>query len=172
MDCASNSHKQQELLAEIFSFLKGAKGLCFQEDGSGATRIKQMVDGKSVVILAEDLDDVIKRTDTEGQEFIQVNFRSGRKILLTSALVGFKPLAIRGLDLARLPKVVTTPDILSVFEAIQDSLDAADGTVHELNVLKKVFEAVIRGGEDIGFDLSSEREWLLRLPTSVRRISA
>ena len=35
--------------------------------------------------------------------------------------MGFKPVEIVGLDMSRIPKVVTTPDLVSVFEAIEDA---------------------------------------------------
>jgi len=78
--------------------------------------------------------------------FLQVNFLSGKKILLTENLIGFKPVPSRGLDLSKLPKVVTTPDLLSVVEAIEDSISFAVAN-DELDVLKRVFDSVLRGAE-------------------------
>lgn len=172
MDCAPKLEKQQELLAEILAFVERASGIQSHTVSSDCNRVRQALDGKWIDIQTENLENVISRSDTEGQEFIQVNFCSGKKILITDTLIGFKPAVLRGLDVSKLPKVVTTPDILSVFEALQDALEDNDPSVHELSILKKVFEAVLVGGEAVGFDLSHERSWLTRIPTSPRRVSA
>lgn len=172
MNVAPSPEKQQELLSEIEVFIARARGLDSQILEGGALRIVQKIDKKSVDLSVKDLEAVLSRSDTEGQEFLQVNFCSGKKILVTNTLIGFKPVPLRGLDLAKLPRVVTTPDILSVFEAIQDALHALDTDVHEVSVLKRVFEAVLAGGESVGFDLSKERLWVARIPSTLTKTSA
>jgi hypothetical protein len=92
-----------------------------------------------------------------------VNFQSGKKILLTQNLIGFKPAPSRGLDLSKLPKVVTTPDLLSVVEAIEETLSTAPAQPEELEVLRKVFDSVLKGAEAVGFDTTSERVWMQSL---------
>lgn len=164
--------RQQEILAEVLAFVEKSPGVRGIPISPELTRLHQQADGKLLLLATKDLADIIFRTDTEGQDFIQVNFCSGKKILITDTLIGFKPLGLRGVDLSHLPKVVTTPDIISVFEAIQDTLETSEPSRHELSILKKVFESVLLGGEDVGFDLSIERSWLSRLPTSYRRASA
>ena len=135
--------------------------------------IVQKIDGKRIVIRASELDDVLFRTDTDSQDFIQINFSSGLKILMTESLIGFKPATLSGLDMSKLPKVVTTPDILSVFEAIQEALYFSEKNPQdELQMLKKVFDAVVTGGEAIGFDLAYERSWIGRIPTNTLKASA
>ncbi|MGE4133469.1 MAG: hypothetical protein AB7F86_17640 [Bdellovibrionales bacterium] len=123
-------------------------------------QIAQSADGKSIALIAEDLEEVIHRIDSDGQVFLQVNFRSGKKILLTQNLIGFKPAPSRGLDLGKLPKVVTTPDLLSVVEAIEDSMATTPTQPEEVAILKKVFDSVLRGAEAVGFDTTPERVWL------------
>jgi hypothetical protein len=164
--------QQQELMAEIVAFCDRAIGLSAKINEAGVVRITQKADGKSVTLSVTDLDDVLFRSDTEAKEFLQINFASGKKILVTRSLIGFKPLALKGLDNAKLPRVVTTPDVLSVFEAIQDALHADDADEKEVAVLKKVFEAVLAGGESVGFDLATERSWLARIPNSLSRTAA
>ena len=44
--------------------------------------------------------------------------------------------------------------------------------IHEVEILKKVYLAIIAGGEKVGFDLSPERSWLNRLLASKFRASA
>lgn len=172
MNSTPGTVQQQELLAEIVSFVERAAGLSCVKEVGGAVRIVQKADGKSVAFAAIDLEDVLFRSDTEAQEFIQINFSSGKKILVTRTLIGFKPLALQGLDSAKLPRVVTTPDVLSVFEAIQDALHSDDADEREVAVLKKVFEAVLAGGESVGFDLAIERSWLARIPNTLSRTAA
>ncbi len=124
--------------------------------------ILQKTDGKKLTFHGSDIDEVIPRLDSDGQPFLQVNFNSGKKILLTDNFIGFKPAPSIGLDMNRLPKVVTTPDLISVVEAIEESL-TTQVTHDEVDVLRRVFDAVLKGGESIGFDLTSERMWLQRI---------
>lgn len=172
MDCAPGFSKKQKLLTDIIEFVTKTRGLRFSPKGEQQISIRQEIDGKAICIHIDNLDDVLFRTDQTGADFIQINFVSGQKILLTDTLVGFKPECPRGVDLSRLPRVVTTPDVLNVFEAIQDALHAPATDLHEISVLKKVFEAVLKGGEDIGFDLAYERSWLIRIPAVITRASS
>ena len=172
MDTASGSAKQHKLLTDVVMYVTAAKGLRGSNLTDGTARIEQMQDGKYIDIVSSELDEVLFRADTDGRDFIQVNFRSGAKILLTESLIGFKPSPPRGMDVSKLPRVVTTPDIVSVFEAIQDALHSASPDEHEISVLKKVYEAVLTGGEAIGFDLKAERSWIARIPTTFTKMSA
>lgn len=133
--------------------------------------IEQKIDKKRISINNFDLDEVLFREDEAGKPFLQVNFVSGKKILITETLVGFRPLGLFGLDMEKLPKVVTTPDIQSVFEAIQETLESND-LPEELDVLRKVYDSVLCGGESVGFDLKEERKILARLPMTVTQASA
>ena len=65
--------------------------------------------------------------------------------------------------MSKLPKVVTTPDLISVVEAIEDNLNSESAHPIELDILRKVFDSVVSGGEAIGFDLAKARDWLHRL---------
>ena len=94
------------------------------------------------------------------------------KILLTDQLIGFKPWPVPELDISKLPKVVTTLDLLSVFEAIEESVTTMSGRPEDTDTLKKVFNSILLGGEDIGFDLTTERSWLRRLPAIPSKASA
>jgi hypothetical protein len=86
--------------------------------------------------------------------------------------VGFKPTETFGLDMAKIPKVVTTPDLMSVFEAIEESMSSDIQNEHELEILKKVYQSILQGGELAGFDLKFERNWLSRLLASRIKASA
>ena len=147
----------------IRQFVARASGLKATDVGPVVT-IQQSADGKSINIETTSLEEVLFRNDADGQSFIQVNFRSGFKILITDTLIGFKPAQLTGLDMAKIPKVVTTPDIMSVFEALQEALYTGDPKDEDVGVLRRVFDSVITGGEAVGFDLKHERSWLGRIP--------
>lgn len=170
MNDSATSVKTTQLLEEVLNFVDHASGLSSTVNSEGSVFVKQAIDGKLFQFKQLDLDEVLPRSDADGKNFIQVNFKSGHKVLFTDSLVGFKPKDVGGLDMGKLPKVVTTPDLLSVFEAIEDSMSSDQSqTDHEVEVLKKVFQAILIGGEQAGFDLAFERRWLTRLiPTKFR----
>jgi hypothetical protein len=145
-----------------------SSGLSSKVSDEVMIQIFQRADGKTLSFAVAELEEVIPRTDSEGQDFLQVNFLSGKKILITENLVGFKPAPSLGLDMTKLPKVVTTPDLMSVVDAIEDTLSAETGQTEEVDVLKKVFDSVLRGAEAVGFDLTPERIWLQNIGKSTR----
>lgn len=147
----------------ISKFVSASEGLVLATENVAEKlnfKIKQNADGKEISFQEESIEEVLERYDSEGRCFLQVNFWSGKKLLLTDKLIGFKPVPLRGLDLRRLPKVVTTPDLVSVVEAIEDSLAAEKPKYEEIEVLRKVFDSVFQGAEEVGFDLSAEKTWL------------
>lgn len=153
----SNYEYAKQVIAD---FVLQSSGLTSKKMAAQSLTIRQQVDGKALTFNFDQVDEVLQRTDVDGKEFLQVNFESGKKILITDNLIGFKPASCHGLDLQKLPKVVTTPDLISVVDAIEDVL--ADESEHEdeVEVLKRVFESVLRGAESVGFDLTSERVWM------------
>lgn len=144
----------------IGDYVSQSSGLRSESPADESVTICQQVDGKSLTFNPSRVDEVLQRTDVDGREFLQVNFDSGKKILITDNLIGFKPASCYGLDLKKLPKVVTTPDLISVVDAIEDVLSGEDEHNDEVEVLRRVFESVLRGAESVGFDLTSERVWL------------
>ena len=166
------SHKPSQLLEEVLTYVDHASGLSSNVTEEGRVTIQQSVDGKTFGFKTHDLREVLQRTDADGKNFIQVNFENGHKVLFTDTLVGFKPREVLGLDMGKIPKVVTTPDLLSVFEAIEESMAGDPLMEHEVDVLKKVFQAILTGGEQAGFDLAFERRWLGRLLPMKYRASA
>lgn len=166
MGFASSSEKQIAYRQLVLNFVQGSKGLVLESQTEDSLCIVQSVDNKKLSFKTSDIDEVLSRSDVAGDEFIQVNFSSGQKILLTTSLIGFKPATAHGLDASRIPRVVTTPDVVSVFEAIQDALHTQGTETHEMSILRKVYEAVLSGGESVGFDLSVERSWLARIPAT------
>jgi hypothetical protein len=172
LGASHTSSKSSQLLDEVLHFVEASTGLSSRVSDDGQVEIVQSVDGKSFNFRFQTLEEVLPRTDAEGKNFIQINFESGIKVLFTDTLVGFKPRETIGLDMAKIPRVVTTPDLLSVFEAIEESL-SSDGTPDtEVEILKRVFQAILAGGEMAGFDLTFERRWLARLLPLKFRASA
>ena len=163
----------EKKLEQIFKYVDGTESLSFIESNlSDYFIIEQKLDNRRITLNKFDVEDVLVRTDEDGQEFLQVNFVSGKKILLTQKLVGFRPLTMFGLDMDKLPKVVTTPDIMNIFDAIQESLCNDDSASDELEVLRKVYDSVVCGGESVGFNLDEERQLFSRIPTQIYRTTA
>ncbi len=162
----------QNVVTQIKSFVQGSQGLSIVESPlTDYMVIEQKMDHKRITLNCFDLNEVMVRQDEAGKSFLQVNFTSGKKILITETLVGFRPLGLFGLDMEKIPKVVTTPDIQSVFEAIQEVLQSNDEQ-EELDVLRKVYDSVLCGGESVGFDLKDERKVLASLPSRMWSASA
>lgn len=163
----------EKLLEQILKYVDETENLSFLDSElNDYFIIEQKVDRRRIKVNKFDVEEVLSRTDEDGQEFLQVNFVSGKKILLTQKLVGFRPLTMFGLDMEKLPKVVTTPDIMNIFDAIQESLCHEDNSPEELEVLRKVYDSVVCGGESVGFDLNEERALFARIPTQILRTSA
>jgi hypothetical protein len=158
-------------LGLILDFVDRSHGLRATVTDVGKVQIRQEVDGKIFQFNMPEVTEVIPRNDSDGKPFIQVNFGNANKVLFTDTLIGFKPIDTLGLDMSRIPKVVTTPDLMSVFEAIEEAL-SAEGAEHEVEILKKVYYAILSGAEKVGFDLIFERRWIGRLSASKFRASA
>lgn len=158
-------------LSNILSFVDRTTGLKASILEDGNVEIQQSLDGKAFQFEPRDISEVLNRLDTDGRPFIQINFKDTNKVLLTDNLVGFKPCETLGLDMSRIPKVVTTPDLKSVLDAIEDTL-GADQAEHEVEILKKVYYSILAGAERIGFDLPFERRCLERLVATKVRASA
>lgn len=143
----------------ILNYIEKSDGLQVTFNPPGTVGIFQSADRKTVIIALSEIQEVLTREDLDQKTFLQVNFTSGKKILLTESYIGFKPAQIVGLETDKLPKVVTTPDLVSVFEALEEAM-SVDAGAPEIETLKKVFQAIIQGGESIGFDLATEKEWI------------
>jgi hypothetical protein len=164
---SSNKHKSTTTdLDSILNYVDSSRGLKAKVGESGRVQIHQDLDGKVFNFTSQDISEILHRTDADGKPFIQLNLMGGHKVLFTDTLIGFKPIETIGLDISRIPKVVTTPDLLSVFEAIEESMGAESGADNEVEILKKVYYSILAGGELVGFDLTFERKWLNRLVAS------
>lgn len=160
MDSTATS-KQLELLNSINDFARRSKELEVQIVENSILKIRQRLDGHTVFVDAGRLQDILMRTDTDGRDFVQVNFHDGLKILITDRLIGFKPILRRAAAAgatSKLPRVVTTPDLMSVLEAMEDAAESAD---RDLSVLRELFDSIVCGAERVGFDVTKEKAWLL-----------
>lgn len=148
----------------IEDFLSSTKKLSLipQEEERQIT-LHQQHDKKNLSFNENDIIKVMERTDYKGEPFLQINFKNGKKILLTHEFVGFSPAVCSDMDISKLPKVVTTADLLSVIEAIENSLYGADQYHESLYDVKLFFEAIASGAESVGFNLTGERLWVEKL---------
>ncbi len=159
-----------ELTENIKNFINTVNGLEFQENSFEIT-ITQKEDFKSIYLLKAAISEVLERTDRDGKHFLQVNLKTGDKLLVTDTLIGFKPFPVAKLDMNKIPKVVTTPDCISVFEAIEECLREEPMDFEELDTLKRVFTGIIKGAELIGFDMNEEKTWLKRLVLTTNEVA-
>ncbi len=162
-----NGYKQK-----LSEFAQSSAGLEILDSPMNEIILRQKVDSKSIRIYIDDIQNLISRADTEGVPFLQVNLKDSKKLLITENLIGFKPVQLTGLDPSRIPKVVTTQDLTSVFDAIEEALYLNENPNEEIHLLKRIFDSVIAGGEQIGFDLTKEKSWLQRLPIHFFNLSA
>ncbi len=151
------------LVQSIVHFVSQSRGLSFLESGANELTICQNVDGKHLTVDTNTIAEVLSRKDSKQELFLQVNFSDGRKVILTDSLIGFKPAIYSDLDMNRLPKVVTTPDLISFIEVLEDSLHDTEVGMEEIEDVKQYFESVLMGAEAIGFNLICERIWIARL---------
>ncbi|MBC6415163.1 MAG: hypothetical protein GDA46_02070 [Bdellovibrionales bacterium] len=149
----------------IESFLSSSKKLVLIKNKKENNQIEilQSHDRKSIFFIAKDIEKVLKREDEKGESFLQVNFKSGKKIILTEEFIGFPPSSCVGLSPHRLPKVVTTADLLSVIDAIESFFYGKDEYQESLHDVQLFFESIASGAEAIGFNLIGERLWVEKM---------
>ena len=149
----------------IEAFLSESDRLSILEDKEEYDRITllQSHDKKTISFCFADIKKVLERKDYNDQKFLQLNFKNGKKALLTHEFVGFSPAVGVGINVYKLPKVVTTADLLSVIEAIESSVYGSDQYQESLYEAKMFFESIAAGAESIGFDLTGERLWVEKL---------
>lgn len=148
----------------IEDFLASAKKLSLIKGDEGdKITLLQSHDKKALSFYESDVEKVLKRKDCKGEVFLQINFKSGKKILLTDEFVGFAPAPCSEISSKKLPKVVTTADLLSVIEALESSIYGTDQYQESLRDARMFFEAIAGGAESIGFSLTGERLWVEKL---------
>ena len=149
----------------IAAFLSNSSKLSILEEEKEYNKITlyQNYDRKTLSFEVESVQKVLERKDYNGKSFLQLNFKDGKKILLTQEFVGFAPAVGVGIDIYKLPRVVTTADVLSVIEAIESSIYGTEQYQESLLEAKMFFESIAAGAESVGFDLTGERLWVEKL---------
>lgn len=153
-----NKKEQFELIVD---FLNKNSSLEMDFVEEGKLKLTQTVDGKSLEIDSLGVEDVLEREDSSGKPFLQVNFLTGSKILLTKSLVGFKPALFDGVDPKRIPNVVTTPDLLSIVEAMSEFDKEEDYS--EYRALRRMYYSILHGAEAVGFEITNEKLWVAQM---------
>ena len=124
----------------------------------------QTDDNKELKIELSEIERIIERIDQDGSRFFQINFVNKRKLLLTKSLIGFKPYYVDGFDITKIPKVVTTVDLKSVILAIEHLLESDEDYINsEIDILKKVFQSILKGAEQIGMCVTEEKRWFSKI---------
>lgn len=159
-----NAEKISQNVNEILVFLENTASFKYSFTGT-SIEIIQSEDQKRIEIENERIEKVLVREDVDGSNFLQINFISGEKILITKALIGFKPHELNNFDASRIPKVVTTVDLISVSSAIEELFEAEETatSLAEIEVLKKIYQSILFGAEEVGFKISTEKRWLSRI---------
>jgi hypothetical protein len=150
--------KEKSTIEQIADFIETESTLTLDSLTEAGLKLTQNIDGKSLEILTSGVDEVLTREDSTGKPFLQVNFVEGTKILITKSLVGFKPALFEGVDPDRIPNVVTTPDLLSIVEALSDFDFEED--YEEYRALRRMYYSILHGAEAVGFEIENERLWI------------
>lgn len=147
---------------EIVNFLELQSSFEFKIN-EDTFELVQLEDLKKLVINYEKIEKVIKRKDVDGADFLQINYcNSELKVLITKSLIGFKPVELNGLTIEKMPRVVTTIDLKSVKMGIEDifSSEETQDSLAEIQILKKIYKSILRGAEQVGFNMCAEKHWL------------
>ena len=143
--------------------LKSDQLALLKEENSKTFTILQMSDKKKLSFQEKDVDRVLERKRDNQDDFLQINFKNGKKILLTKDYIGFAPAKSLHVDFTRFPKVVTTADLFSMIESIENTLYNSADCKESLAEVHNFFEVIASGAESVGFDVSSERVWIEKL---------
>ncbi len=156
-----NTDTTSQHINDVINYVESHTQFIFKFDEKNL-ELTQKEDSKKIVINFEEIEKVLTRQDVDDSRFLQINFKSGTKILVTKSLVGFKPNQLVGFDLTKIPRVVTTIDLQSVAKAIEDLFDSEETfeSKTEIEILKKVYLSILFGAEGVGFKMQTEKAWL------------
>lgn len=168
-----NSETTSQHINDVVNYLESQTHFVFKFDEQ-LLELTQKEDLKKITIDFEQIEKVLVRQDIDGSKFLQINFAHGSKILITRTLVGFKPNQLIGFDLTRIPRVVTTIDLVSVAKAIEDLFDSEETAESraEIEILKKVYQSILYGAEGVGFKMQAEKTWLTSILLNHSAMSA
>lgn len=169
----TSSEITSQHINDVVNYLESHTQFTFKFDEK-ILELTQKEDSKSIAIDFEKIEKILIREDVDGSKFLQVNFFEGNKILITRSLVGFKPSQLIGFDLTRIPRVVTTIDLVSVAKAIEDLYDTDDtaDSKAEIEILKKVYQSILYGAEGVGFKMQAEKTWISAILLNQSAMSA
>jgi hypothetical protein len=168
-----NTETTSQHINDVVNYLESQTHFIFNFNEK-ILELTQKEDLKKISIDFEQIEKVLIRQDVDGSKFLQINFAQGTKILITKSLVGFKPNQLIGFDLTRIPRVVTTIDLVSVSKAIEDLFDSEETAESsaEIEILKKVYQSILYGAEGVGFKLQAEKTWLSSILLNQSAVSA
>lgn len=168
-----NSETTSQHINDVVNYLESQTHFIFNFNEK-VLELTQKEDLKKIAIDFEQIEKVLVRQDVDGSKFLQINFAAGTKILITKTLVGFKPNQLIGFDLTRIPRVVTTIDLVSVSKAIEDLFDSEETAESraEIEILKKVYQSILYGAEAVGFKMQAEKTWLSAILLNQSAVSA
>lgn len=168
-----NSETTSQHINDVVNYLESQTHFTFNFNEK-VLDLTQKEDLKKISIDFEQIEKVLVRQDVDGSKFLQINFAAGTKILITKTLVGFKPNQLIGFDLTRIPRVVTTIDLVSVSKAIEDLFDSEETAESraEIEILKKVYQSILYGAEGVGFKMQAEKTWLSAILLNQSAVSA
>ncbi len=168
-----NTETTSQHINDVVNYLESQTHFIFHFNEK-ILELTQKEDKKNICIDFEQIEKVLVRQDVDGSKFLQINFEQGTKILITKTLVGFKPNQLIGFDLTRIPRVVTTIDLLSVSKAIEDLFDSEETAESsaEIEILKKVYQSILYGAEGVGFKMQAEKTWLSSILLNQSAVSA
>lgn len=168
-----NTETTSQHINDVVNYLESQTQFIFKFD-EHVLELTQKEDLKKITIDFEQIEKVLVRQDIDGSKFLQINFAHGTKILITKTLVGFKPNQLIGFDLTRIPRVVTTIDLVSVAKAIEDLFDSEESAESkaEIEILKKVYQSILYGAEGVGFKMQAEKTWLSAILPNPSALSA
>jgi hypothetical protein len=168
-----NTEATSQHINDVVNYLESQTHFTFNFNEK-ILELTQKEDLKKISIDFELIEKVLVRQDVDGSKFLQINFAHGTKILITKTLVGFKPNQLIGFDLTRIPRVVTTIDLVSVSKAIEDLFDSEETaeTIAEIEILKKVYQSILYGAEGVGFKMQAEKTWLSSILLNQSAVSA
>lgn len=160
----TNTETTSQHINDVINYLETQTHFVFKFNET-FLELTQKEDLKKIVIHFDQIEKVLNRQDVDDSKFLQINFAGGTKILITKTLVGFKPNQLIGFDLTKIPRVVTTIDLVSVAKAIEDLFDSEETyeTKTEIEILKKVYQSILFGAENVGFKMQAEKEWLMSI---------
>lgn len=168
-----NTETTSQHINDVINYLETQTHFVFKFTET-SLELTQKEDLKKIVINFDQIEKVLNRQDVDDSKFLQINFAGGIKILITKTLVGFKPNQLIGFDLTKIPRVVTTIDLVSVAKAIEDLFDSEETyeTKTEIEILKKVYQSILFGAEGVGFKMQTEKEWLMSIMLNQPAVAA